>query len=367
MTSMFSGMNQFTCLSELLEFTTLFGFTEREIRLTYGDYIKTMTGRDLDDVIEELRYMYNGYRFHPEQKPEDTVYNTWSVLKYLSTCELQRHWMVTGAVSSTTIDMLGGLRCKDLLDGFNMSSADLYAPIAAGQGSKNWRQLAFQSGYVTILHATKQADAYYDLQLGPPNEEVRSWLDSELRQYLVSQIDSTALQEYGRALKAFDFGAVATALTKLIKTSKAGAPENESAFSMFALGLLAHESAGSFAVRPEAGVRLEGDAPVGRLKRTNGAVLFVCNSKGKDKVEYLLVMELKYEKSTVEALKQIHENGYVTRATEYVSQTDGINVQPSNIRCVGMNYMTDADGVTVVLMASRPTSLRRATPSRAST
>ena len=178
---MFSGANVFWPLMEKsAEFCTLFGFTEREIRLTYGDYLKSKTGRDLDAVMEELCFCYSGYRFHPEQTQEDTVFNSYSIVSYLAFGTLDQHWAATGGLSSTTIEMLGGLQSAELLNGFIMSSRELYAPIVAGPTAQNWRQLAFQSGYATILKPSKRTVAGFDVPLGSPNVEVRLWLDSAL-------------------------------------------------------------------------------------------------------------------------------------------------------------------------------------------
>ena len=48
------------------------------------------------------------------------------------------------------------------------------------------------------------------------------------------------------------------------------------------------------------------------------------------------------------ALTQIKENNYVARAVKYVLQMDGVDVLPSNIRCVGMNMAVDDNGMAVV-------------------
>ena len=72
-------------MEEFPEFANLFGFTEKEIRDTYGDYIENSEffGKTLDDTIADMKRMYNGYRVHPEQRKEDMLYNPWSVMMYL--------------------------------------------------------------------------------------------------------------------------------------------------------------------------------------------------------------------------------------------------------------------------------------------
>jgi hypothetical protein len=99
MTSMFSGADKFwPVLERDPTFCTLFSLTGSEIRNTYGDYIKS-TGRDLEAVMMDLNRWYDGYRSHPEQPQEDTVFNTWSIVSYLQVWELQNYWSATGGES----------------------------------------------------------------------------------------------------------------------------------------------------------------------------------------------------------------------------------------------------------------------------
>ena len=85
--SMFSDANMFvSIMEEIPGFANLYGFTEKEIRDTYGDFIENKFGeKTLDDTIVDMKCMYNGYRVHPEQRKEDMLYNPWSVMMYLHT------------------------------------------------------------------------------------------------------------------------------------------------------------------------------------------------------------------------------------------------------------------------------------------
>ena len=171
-TSMFSSANNFIPIMEnTSEFSNLYGFTETEICSTYGPFIEKKFG-NLDKVMDELRRMYNGYCFHPDQT--EKVFNPWSILYYLQTGKLDNHW-ATSAMSSKVVNMLG-LHGFDILNGFEMTSGDLFAPISAGEIPNYWRQMAFQSGYATILKVGEVAAgtlvSKQKLHLGVPNEEV---------------------------------------------------------------------------------------------------------------------------------------------------------------------------------------------------
>ena len=92
--SMFSGGNNFCPLLEKSsEFACLYGFTEDEIRNTYGDELQRIFNESLDDVMTDLKQMYNGYRIHPKQ--EERIYNSWSVVSALESGSLGQHWVDT--------------------------------------------------------------------------------------------------------------------------------------------------------------------------------------------------------------------------------------------------------------------------------
>jgi hypothetical protein len=60
----FSGANMFhDVFAENPEFSTLFGFTEREIRDTYGARL----GENQEAIMAVLKEWYGGYRSNPRQ------------------------------------------------------------------------------------------------------------------------------------------------------------------------------------------------------------------------------------------------------------------------------------------------------------
>jgi hypothetical protein len=196
--SMFSGPNQFVpLLEESAEFSSLYGFTESEIRNTYGRFIETKFNASLDEIMSNMKRMYNGYRIHPLQKDCNLLYNPWSVLKYLQTKLLSGYW-VKSAGSASVMSMLG-LRAMNILNGFEITQDHLFANISAKEFNTCWKQMAFQSGYASILSSHYSDESFKagktQLQLGPANEEVKQYLESGMVDYIGNIVNPVLLTE----------------------------------------------------------------------------------------------------------------------------------------------------------------------------
>ena len=51
--------------------------------------------------MQDMKRWFNGYLWHPEQGPEDAVYNTWAVLDFLNGYSDGYPWCNTGTLLST--------------------------------------------------------------------------------------------------------------------------------------------------------------------------------------------------------------------------------------------------------------------------
>ena len=77
----------------------------------YGEYIgesawfkadkRQMWGGDVERVMQKMKDRFHGYLWHPEQGPEDAVYNTWAVLDFLNGYSDGYPWCNTGTLLST--------------------------------------------------------------------------------------------------------------------------------------------------------------------------------------------------------------------------------------------------------------------------
>lgn len=100
--SMFSGRNQFLPLMERrVEFSTWYGFTKKGIRSTYGPFIEKNFDAPLDEIMGNIKRMYNGYRVHLEQRNEELLYNSWCILSFLEEGYLGDFW--AKSVGSDTV------------------------------------------------------------------------------------------------------------------------------------------------------------------------------------------------------------------------------------------------------------------------
>ena len=80
MTSGFSLAKNFTTNAR---FTTMFGFTERELRNLISQLVDLKQyGKSLDEVLIRMKEWYNGYCFNPDM--QETVFNSSMCLNYLS-------------------------------------------------------------------------------------------------------------------------------------------------------------------------------------------------------------------------------------------------------------------------------------------
>ena len=74
---------------------TLLGYTEEEIIEFFSPYIKIIAQerqQSFEDILQEIKYYYNGYRF---SEKESKVYNPYSVSHYLFQKESKSiglHW-----------------------------------------------------------------------------------------------------------------------------------------------------------------------------------------------------------------------------------------------------------------------------------
>ncbi|MCS7073136.1 MAG: ATP-binding protein, partial [Bacteroidia bacterium] len=90
-----SGFNILTHLTYQEEFEAMTGFTEEEVRELFRQI--TTDKQKEEEVIEEMRTWYNGYRF--SRKSKQTIYNSDMALYYL------RHFQSSGSAPDQMLDM----------------------------------------------------------------------------------------------------------------------------------------------------------------------------------------------------------------------------------------------------------------------
>lgn len=170
-TSIFSGVNNLQDLSLDPRAAHLLGYTADEIEANYQDYLSEIvqkTGQKKKEILEHVRFWYNGYQFADFEAIEtQKVYNPYSVMLYLQNKVFDNYWFDTG----TPTFLMELLKKQDY-------------PITSIEGAKIHKSktktyaidkiklipLLWQAGYLTIKSYNPTTKNY---TLTFPNEEVR--------------------------------------------------------------------------------------------------------------------------------------------------------------------------------------------------
>ncbi len=192
--SLFSGVNNLIDLTLEAPFSSLCGYTERDLNTVFGPELK---GLDR----EEIRAWYNGYSWGGEEK----VYNPYDLLLTLRTRDCKAWWFQTGtpkwlielvAAADFPWHRLEGMLASDEL--LSTLDVDEVVPHA----------LLFQSGCLTV-RGVERIEGRLRYRLGFPNRKVRECLNRALLkrltrwpQFEVQRLDDEAA--WRRILRAGD-------------------------------------------------------------------------------------------------------------------------------------------------------------------
>lgn len=167
--SIFIDLNHLQDISINSEYAGVCGITEKELHDYFDSCVEKMANaQDItkDRCYEELKRMYDGYRFHHSA---EGVYNPFSLLNALAGKEFKSWWFETGTPSFLVESIQ-----KNHFDFKSITEGVIYASEAM---IKDYRDdnpdpipLLYQSGYLTIVDYDKRRKRY---TLGYPNEEVK--------------------------------------------------------------------------------------------------------------------------------------------------------------------------------------------------
>jgi hypothetical protein len=174
-----SDLNMLNDLTLDRRFTTLFGYTESELRKYYGEFIeqaaleyKTTT----DEVLARIKQHYNGYSWDGIE--ENKVYNPFSIVNFFQSLRFENYWFETG---TPTLLVRGARKQQISLDDMEHISASGRLLKSASLTQYYSLSLLFQAGYLTIKEVLEDDDYI----LGFPNEEVReSYASYLLAEYM---------------------------------------------------------------------------------------------------------------------------------------------------------------------------------------
>jgi hypothetical protein len=192
--SLFSGLNNLKDITLDKRYATLCGYTEKEIKQVFADYL---TGVD----FEQLRNWYDGYNFLGER-----VYNPYDVLLYLDTRVFKNYWFETGSPSflikliqdrQYLVPELEKIEAsEELLGSFDVDNITL-------------ETILFQTGYLTI-EQTEDLGGEMFYMLCYPNREVKASLSNYILNYMTDAPVAKARNKRGvyYALKNVDIDAL---------------------------------------------------------------------------------------------------------------------------------------------------------------
>ena len=289
----FSTLNNLKNISMMPSFETICGITEKELATVLHTDIEQLAqyrGETYDETYAELKRMYDGYHF---SRFKSDIYNPFSLFNAFDSGEIGDYWF-DSATPSAVIGMLAQMPPIQLtdIDGVTCPAKDFDVPFSSY--SKPLPVL-YQSGYITIKDYEKDFDEY---TLGLPNLEVRKGFANSLYEYVVvaKGIDTNKNALF-RAYNQFRLSNHLPPFIEAIKVFYSGIPyylneKGEHHYHVILYTLLTAFGADISAEEPSA----KGRADI-VLKMPKG----------------IYVIEIKYDDTADEALRQIDLRGYAEK------------------------------------------------------
>lgn len=219
--SIASGANHFRHAMEAKpEWSALVGFTEQELRDTYGDCLvsalsslpEASAEASEDDAVQFIRDIGNGWCLDDNASIE--LFSPYVVTSWLAdpkgTDEAAK-WTETGTPQALV--RLLKTRAPELLEDWVVTTSDLRRgrEVEDYYSAKNIAQLAFHYGYMSIRARSRSGTT---VVLTVPNDAVRA--DIERAVVECATVSATIANELAAALRAFDVRAFENGLSKLV-------------------------------------------------------------------------------------------------------------------------------------------------------
>ncbi|MDE6027976.1 MAG: ATP-binding protein [Muribaculaceae bacterium] len=285
--SVFSDLNNLSDISFDEDFAAVCGITEEELLDNFSEGITELSlkyKRTPAEEIAELKRNYDGYHFS-EECPD--IYNPFSLLQVFAKRKYNNYWISSGAptilaeqlkITHTNLEELLHIRCSQTaLEGLDISSP---RPIA----------IIYQTGYLTIKEYDPKRRLYH---LGIPNEEVRQGFFEFLLPYYTSITEEKVPPFIFDLIDEIEEGRVDDFMTRL-----------QSLFAGLGHDLKFDEERNvqNAMLLIFSLVGMHADAEV---KTSDGRIDILVRTS-----DYVYIMELKYNRSAEEALRQIEEKRY---------------------------------------------------------
>lgn len=311
--SVFSDLNNIVDISFIDEYADICGITEREMLYNLQPGIARLAeknGITTEEALTELKSNYDGYRF---AENGSDIYNPWSLLNALSFTKISNYWNDTGMprlVAKTLKRVNADL--EEMFDIFctqdDLKGLDLLTPQPLA--------LLYQTGYLTIKEYNPRIKRY---RLGIPNREVKDGLYKVLLPYYVQcRTEEEPKKIVGDMVMHFILGDADKAM-KCMQAYFAGVHfkmrmDNENNF---------HNA--FFLLTDLIGLETEIESAT-----SDGQIDITIKTD-----DYIYVIELKYDGSAEQALRQIEEKKYDRKYQTDSRQIIRIGVNfSSETRCI---------------------------------
>lgn len=285
--SVFSDLNNLKDISFDRRYIELCGITEKELHRDFDGSVEVLAdanGLTKEECYEKLKEDYDGYHFE-----EGTVglYNPFSMLNTLDSCQFRDYWFETGTPSFLVQQLQKTDFPLDMMTEMDLS-ADVLNSIDIMD--ENPLPLLYQSGYLTIKTYDSEFKTY---QLGFPNREVREGFIRYLIPFYLGKNKNKAPFDVRSFVKVVRNGEVEAFMERLVSLFANGdyqlMGDKEIYFQnvMYLLFMLL-----GFYVQVE-------------RHTTNGRMDILVQTS-----DYIYIFELKVNQSADIALQQIEDKGY---------------------------------------------------------
>ena len=314
--SIFSELNNVTNVSMDEHYAGICGITKEEMLAQMGgdiDELANKLGVMKEKVLEELQNHYDGYHFC---WPSPDVFNPFSLLNCFAYGRMDSYWFGSGT-PTYLINMMRKYDClpSELGETIFASKNDFDAPT---ETMTSLVPLLYQSGYVTIKGYDEMSKLY---ELDIPNNEIRVGLfGSLLPHYLEKDTakGNTAIARMSVLMRKGEINAALQLLADFMETVPYCDNTHYEGHYQQMLYVI-------FALLTDYNIGVEQHTAKGRIDITL------------ETTETIYVMELKFNKSADEALRQIAARRY----------SDAFKLKGKEIVKVGLNFCVK-DGVNTL-------------------
>ena len=286
--SIFSEINNLDNISMYNQYSAICGISKTELLTQMKPDIEQLArelGKTFDETVSELKDFYDGYHF---SKNSEDIFNPFSLVKALRNHDISAYWFSSGTPSYLIktlqkyhVGIMDIEKKSSMVDDFDVSPEQMTSPLP----------LLYQSGYLTIKKFNPIMQSY---QLDYPNKEVRMGMIKSFAPNYLSPI------QLNNNSFIFDF------LEQLYENNMDGALQKMQAYLASISNRLSNKNEKDFQTvfylifnLMGAYIKVEEDSAIGRAD----AVLHMPDT--------IYVMELKYDKTADEALRQIDDKGYL--------------------------------------------------------